>query len=121
MPEYSFECNNCKKTFSVSCSISDYSENRIACVYCSSHEITRDFTTDILGGYFAVKKHDSELKTIGDLANRNSDRFSEDKKNHLFHKHNEYRKDSEGKLPDGMTRIKKKNKINWRGNKNGKG
>ena len=120
MPEYSFECDNCKKTFSVNCSISDYSNNRIICQYCKSNKINRDLMTDISGGYFAVRKHDSELKTIGDLANRNSDRFSEDKKNHLFHKHNEYRKDSDGKLPEGMSRIKKQNKINWRNTKNGK-
>jgi putative FmdB family regulatory protein len=114
MPEYSFVCEQCDKTFEVKCSISEYDNGNFKCAHCGSKKIYRNLMSDISNGYFAIRKHDSELKTIGDLANRNSDRFSEDKKNHLFHKHNDYRKDNEGKLPDGMTRIKKTKKVKWR-------
>jgi len=64
----------------------------------------------------SVKKSDSELKTIGDLANRNRDRMTNDQKNYLDKKHNEYKdQDLAKELPKGMSRIKKpKNKIKWR-------
>lgn len=118
MPKYSFLCESCGKSFHIDCSIKDYCDTKIVCAHCNSDNISRDFQSDISSSYFSIKKHDSELKTIGDLANRNSERFSEDKKNYLFNKHNEYRKDEHGKLPEGMTRIKKTKKINW--SKNGK-
>lgn len=114
MPEYSFYCEKCGKPFEVSCSINDYSNNKIRCIFCNSANINRDLMSDISGSYLSIRKHDSELKTLGDLANRNAEKFSADKKNHLFHKHNEYRKDKDGKLPDGMTRIKKTKKVNWK-------
>jgi pyruvate-formate lyase-activating enzyme len=63
----------------------------------------------------SVKKTDSELKTIGDLANRNRDKMSNDHKQHLQEKHNEYKDtELEKQLPKGMNRIKKpKKKIKW--------
>lgn len=64
----------------------------------------------------SVKKADSELKTIGDLANRNRDRMSEDERVTLYKKHNDYKdQESQKELPKGMSRIKKsKSKIKWR-------
>lgn len=66
----------------------------------------------MIGISSCIKKHDSELKTIGDLANRNNDKFSEDKKASLRNKHNEYKEDTsyQKELPSGMSRIKKPRK-----------
>jgi pyruvate-formate lyase-activating enzyme len=65
--------------------------------------------------YSCVKKSDSELKTIGDIANRNRDKLSEDEKTHLYEKHNKYKdQDLTKQLPQGMKRIQKpKKKIKW--------
>jgi len=64
----------------------------------------------------SIKKSDSELKTLGDLANRNRDRLNDDQKASLHAKHNAYKEqESTKELPSGMSRIKKpKNKIKWR-------
>ena len=62
----------------------------------------------------SVRKSDTELKTIGDLANRNRDKMSEDHKNDLYHKHNEYKESGqEDPLPQGMNRLKKQKKVKW--------
>jgi hypothetical protein len=64
-----------------------------------------------------VKKADSELKTIGDLANRNADRMSEDQKRSLYMKHNDYKehKIETKPLPKGMSYKKKPPKPLWPG------
>jgi hypothetical protein len=63
----------------------------------------------------SIRKSDSELKTIGDLANRNRDKMSEDHKNDLYHKHNEYKESGqEDPLPQGMKRLKKQKKVKWK-------
>jgi hypothetical protein len=63
-----------------------------------------------------VRKSDNELKTIGDLAARNTERLNEEQKADLYTKHNSYReKIEESKpLPTGMSRIKKPPKPKWR-------
>jgi hypothetical protein len=62
----------------------------------------------------SVVKADSELKTLGDLANRNRDRMSEDHKQALNTKHNAYRDNSPlPDLPSGMTRMKKTKGTKW--------
>lgn len=62
----------------------------------------------------SVKKSNSELKTIGDLANRNRDRMSDDQKAALYAKHNDYKEHKEeNRLPAGMSRIKKGPKTIW--------
>lgn len=75
---------------------------------------------DMLSINSSVKKSDSELKTLGDLANRNRDKMSKDHKMALDQKHTQYQDDKlkdelTKELPKGMSRIKKpKNKIKWR-------
>ena len=70
---------------------------------------------DILSQSASIKKSDTELKTIGDLANRNRDKLSSDEKTFLDKKHNDYKEQQPTKeLPKGMSRIKKPNKIKWR-------
>jgi hypothetical protein len=75
------------------------------------------YSADVLTQSASVRKSDSELKTIGDLARRNSDKFSEDEKHHLYQKHNSYKYDTNEmkNLPSGMTRINKPNKHKWPG------
>lgn len=120
MPTYSYYCSKCKKGFELFCTIKDYKEIQ-PCPKCSSEETYRQYINDVLTQTSTVRKGDSELKTIGDLARRNSDKFSEDEKIHLYQKHNSYKyEDSSKELPKGMTRIKKPPKYKWPGSSNTK-
>ena len=74
MPTYSYYCNHCNSKFEIFCSINDYKE-KTKCRNCNK-VCCRDYIEDVLTQSASVKKSDSELKTIGDLANRNRDRFS---------------------------------------------
>jgi putative FmdB family regulatory protein len=115
MPEYTYLCNNCDKKFTIICSISSYKSNAV-CEFCSSKKTERSYEDDLLTINASVKKADSELKTIGDLARRNTDRMSEDEKTALYLKHNAYKDQQDLKpLPSGMSRVKKPPKIKWPG------
>lgn len=115
MPSYTYCCEKCNHVFELFFHISDYIENP-KCVSCSSRKTSRSYDRDMLTISSSVKKADSELKTVGDLANRNRDKLSEDEKQHLYDKHNKYKDtDLEKQLPKGMSKIKKpKKKIKWR-------
>lgn len=113
MPNYSYQCNKCNKIFELFFYIKDYIENP-KCIHCNSKTTTRCYIMDVATQSTSVRKSDSELKTIGDLANRNRDKMSEDQKNELYHKHNEYKEaGSESPLPKGMKRLKKQKKVKW--------
>lgn len=115
MPNYSYHCENCDKKFELFAYIKDYNP-KPNCVYCKSKNVSRLYCLDVLSQAASVKKSDSELKTIGDLARRNSDRMSDDEKISLYHKHNDYKEqDSNKELPSGMSRIKKPPKTFWPG------
>jgi hypothetical protein len=93
--------------------IKDYNDQP-KCSYCNSKKTHRLYAQDILTLNSSVKKSDSELKTIGDLADRNRDKLSNDEKQSLYDKHNNYKeKQSEKPLPQGMTRMKKGIKTIW--------
>lgn len=114
MPTYSYICNGCDNTFELFSLIKDYSEHP-KCPYCKkSQTVSRDYN-DLKTLASSVKKADSELKTLGDLANRNRDRMSEDQKTELYIQHNSYKENKieEKPLPKGMTRMKKGKKIQW--------
>lgn len=114
MPTYTYLCDSCFHKFELFFSIRDYKEQP-KCIHCKSKKTSRFYEVDMKTISGSVKKSDSELKTIGDIANRNRDKLSEDEKQHLDEKHNSY-KDSEltKELPKGMSRIKKPNKkIKW--------
>jgi hypothetical protein len=120
MPEYSFICDKCDEGFSLFFSITEYtklsSKNKINCPNCNSNKVNRDLLSDCSTIAGSVKKSDGELKTIGDLANRNRDRMSDDQKADLYKKHNSYREsEPEKPLPAGMSRIdtKKRKKTIW--------
>ena len=115
MPNYSYHCNKCNKDFELFFYIKDYTEHP-KCEFCKANKFThRLYSKDVLSQVASVKKADSELKTIGDLANRNRDRMSEDKKISLNKKHNSYKEETSKKtLPKGMSRMKKpETKIKW--------
>jgi putative FmdB family regulatory protein len=113
MPTYSYFCEKCKNAFELFFSLRDYKEI-VKCQKCKG-ECSRHYD-DLLTINSSVKKSDSELKTIGDLANRNRDRMSEDQRKELTDKHNAYKdNDLIKELPTGMSRIKKpKTKTKWR-------
>lgn len=114
MPTYSYSCNNCGSDFELFFYIRDY-EEKPACINCGKKKTSRKYINDIRTQSCSVKKSDSELKTLGDLANRNRDKMNDDQKNELYNKHNDYKyKDSETSLPKGMSRLKKQKKIKWR-------
>lgn len=113
MPTYSYYCEKCRKVFEIFSSIRNYQEI-VEC--CKCHKSCSRHYDDMLTISGSVKKSDSELKTIGDLANRNRDRMSEDQRVSLTEKHNAYKdNDAIKELPKGMSRIKKpKYKTKWR-------
>lgn len=108
MPAYTFECENCSKVFERVCSMKDYT-GKAKCPLCNSKKTFRRYVDDVATLNGSVKKADSELKTIGDLANRNRDRMTEDHKIALHQKHNSYREDAP-ELPKGMSRLNKDDK-----------
>lgn len=116
MPIYTFFCDKCKMKFEHVCSIREYSEDSVCCSSCeSSKSVHRLYLEDAATLSTSVKKSDSELKTVGDLALRNTDRLSDDQKAELTRKHNAYKNNKEPtELPKGMSRPKTpKQKIKW--------
>jgi putative FmdB family regulatory protein len=113
MPTYSYFCEKCKNTFELFFSLREYKET-VKCQKCKN-TCSRHYE-DLLTINSSVKKSDTELKTIGDLANRNRDRMSEEQRQELTEKHNSYKdNDLIKELPKGMSRIKKsKTKTKWR-------
>lgn len=113
MPTYSYSCDKCHKDFELFFYIKDYQEQP-QCCYCKSKKTSRQYINDISTQSASVRKSDSELKTLGDLANRNRDKLSDDHKEELHRKHNSYKETPSDKpLPKGMTRMKKGDKIIW--------
>ena len=112
MPTYSYRCDCCNTEFELFFYIKDYVENP-KCIKCKKHS-HRLYVKDVITQNTSVKKSDSELKTIGDLANRNRDRMSDDQKAELHKQHNSYKEQVPDKpLPKGMTRMKKGKKTIW--------
>lgn len=113
MPTYSYHCEKCNCEFELFFYIKDYNDSP-KCIECNSSSTHRSYIKDVCTQSTSVKKADSELKTIGDLANRNRDRLSDDEKQELYKKHNEYKDHKEeNPLPKGMSRMKKGTKTIW--------
>lgn len=116
MPAYTFFCNKCNSRYEIVCSIKDY-HDKIPCTECSSKNVHRMYVEDVATQNTSIKKLDSELKTVGDLAKRNTDRMSNDEKEYLRKKHNSYKenKQADKDLPRGMSRMDRpKTKTKWR-------
>lgn len=116
MPTYSYFCYGCDQEFELFLYIKDYIDNP-RCDLCKKKTTYRLYNKDILTQSCSVKKCDSELKTLGDLALRNTDRMSNDEKISLHHKHNSYKENKieSNPLPKGMSYQKKPPKPNWPG------
>lgn len=114
MPCYTYCCEKCDTKFELVFAIKDYVAQP-KCEHCKSKKTHRLYIEDIKTLNTSIKKSDSELKTIGDLANRNRDRLSQDHKVSLEQKHNDYKEEtSQKELPKGMSRIQKpKVKTKW--------
>ncbi len=113
MPTYSYYCEKCSNIFELFFTIGTYKDIKQKCPECK-RQCSRSYTTDISSLATSIKKSDNELKTIGDLANRNRDRMTDDQKQELSKKHNDYKETvSDKPLPSGMSRIKKPNKPKW--------
>ena len=78
MPIYSYCCKKCSQTFEMFFNYSNY-KDKPKCEICGSKDTDRQITLDAATINGSVKKSDSELK-IGDLANRNRDKLSQDEK-----------------------------------------
>jgi len=112
MPTYTYQCSKCENVFEIFSSIADYKDT-VKCSECK-RQAHRMYVDDLLTLNGSVRKADSELKTIGDLARRNSEKFSDDYKAHLHEKHNAYKETpSTNTLPKGMTRMKKTKGVKW--------
>lgn len=112
MPTYTYYCNKCKNKFEQFFYIKDYISTP-KCSLCNSSRTIRSYIDDAKTIQNTIKKHDTELKTVGDLANRNRDRMSEDQRNELYTKHNDYKESPPKQLPKGMNRVSKTKKIKW--------
>lgn len=113
MPTYSYSCEKCHQNFELFFYIKDY-QDQPPCSTCKSTKTYRLYVNDVKTQSASVRKSDSELKTVGDLANRNRDKLSDDQKEDLYRKHNSYKETPEEKpLPAGMTRMKKGEKTIW--------
>lgn len=80
MPTYEYECKKCGDRFEIQQSI--HADALKKCKKCKTNNLYRVITGDI---YCSIKKSDSEIK-LGHLADRNRDRFSDDKKEYLLEK-----------------------------------
>tara|TARA_R100000278_G_scaffold29947_1_gene27598 strand:- start:40048 stop:40389 length:342 start_codon:yes stop_codon:yes gene_type:complete len=110
MPIYTYVCTDCQLKIEILGSPSNYQET-IECEKCGK-QCYRSLQDDLTFGF--VKLADSEIKTLGHLAKRNAEKFSDDYKAELKRKHYDYQEQvSPKELPKGMTRIPKQPKIKW--------
>jgi len=106
MPSYSYKCNNkkCGLEFEEFMTMEEYSRTTVMCPSCKS-KTTREFHKDLPAT--SVKLSDDQIK-LGHLAQRNSDKLSNDERAHLDYEHNKYKyEEPTHDLPSGMIRTKK--------------
>lgn len=114
MPTYTYQCSECSNVFELFSTISDYKDT-VPCTNCSCKKSFRLLAEDALTLNGSVRLGDDEVKTLGHLAKRNTERMSEDEKQAIWAKNNAYKETPSDKpLPKGMTRLKKQQKVKWR-------
>lgn len=94
MPDYEYICDNCGHNFEVFQRMSDKPKKK--CSQCSKYKLRRVFHVPILA-------KTNEPKTLGALAEQNSNKFSDDYKLKLYNQHRTKKK-RVLKLPDGAKR-----------------
>jgi putative FmdB family regulatory protein len=108
MPTYTFDCSTCTHSFEYFMFMSDYDAvaPTLKCPLCDEPAL-RNFEADLPRANVIVSDNET---TVGTLAKRNRDRFSDDYKHELHEKHNAYRKlpkDQEpAPLPKGWKRLR---------------
>jgi len=112
MPEYSYSCDpeegGCGYFFTVFQKRSEYKQLK-KCPECKKYKLIRDLSEDNISCSVKVSKG---AKTIGHLAELNSNRMSKDQKEKLKKQHNIYREEK-GELPVKGKRIKKTKTKPW--------
>jgi len=112
MPLYTFECysedGGCGQIFDISCGMNEISTlPKPLCPNCNDNwSVSRNFNSSIY-------VFDSSPRTVGALAERNTNKISEDQKIMLNDKHTSYKKPFTGNLPKGgsLFPVDKKGKI----------
>jgi hypothetical protein len=105
MPEYTFYCDikkgGCDHHFTLIMLMCDYSPRQV-CPKCRKIEpVCRNYQEDLAQGQ--VVKGDDEI-TLGQLAQRNTERMSKDEREALTRKHNAYKENKPyPELPPGMS------------------
>ena len=110
MPNYTYYCTQCDSFFEKFAYISDYQPQEL-CPKCdSSQHVSRALEYDISTIHNNVVVGDNEI-TLGQLADRNTKKMSRDEKIDRYYDQNKYRWEGpDPDLPNGMTRIAKKDK-----------
>jgi len=110
MPTYTYLCTNCQVYFEQFSYISDYQEQEI-CPTCKTiKNVIRALGYDVSTIHQNVIAGENDI-TLGQLASRNTKKMSRDEKIDKFYEQNKYRYEgADSDLPNGMTRISKKDK-----------
>lgn len=103
MPEYTFQCKSCNFQFNEFWQVSQYDKKikKLKCTSCGSKDVYRNYIEDnVYGGV-------REVKTVGQLAERNEKRLGKEQVQKIreSHKSSRNRADTEVKMPGGMRRI----------------
>jgi len=102
MPLYTYECPT-HGQFTISSSMADY-KPQVKCESCKKL-CDRDIIADANS---VVTVGDATPKTLGGLADRQTDKMSSDRKEDLRIKHNAYKEGGfTGKLPEGWSHFDK--------------
>lgn len=112
MPTYTFVCCKCQYKFELFMTFDNYTDDQ-KCEKCKA-KADRSYADDLSNATGFVRLSDSEIKTLGHLAHRNSEKMSADQKQALYAKHNAYKEEKNGgELPTGMSRMEKGPKTIW--------
>ena len=105
MPEYIFRCDNCETHFSITCSMSEYSEKQyVRCPQCKKKG-TRDLSFDNVTGSVVLSL--SECRNIGHYAEKQTSKYGKNQVEDLRRKFKTERVSSHEELPKGMSRMDK--------------
>jgi putative FmdB family regulatory protein len=100
MPTYEYECRSCQHTLEA---LQSFSEDALTkCPNCKKNKLFRVISGG--NGFFMAGR------TVGAIADKNTDKYSEDFQNHLNAK-NETKKANKLKLKDGQKIERKKSKV----------
>tara|TARA_R100000306_G_C4360489_1_gene134990 strand:- start:831 stop:1238 length:408 start_codon:yes stop_codon:yes gene_type:complete len=110
MPSYIFTCyedeKGCGHTFDILATMDEAPSLKPTCPNCHKRKsVARNYELQ------NVVVYDSSPTTLGSLADRNSERMSDDQKNHLTNKNNAYRDQAfTGSLPKGGSLVPRNDK-----------